>query len=266
MRIFVTGATGFIGSAVVQDLIGAGHQVLGLARTDAAAAALAAAGAEAHRGTVEDLDSLRSGAASSDGVIHTAFIHDFSKFNESCEIDRRAIEALGEALAGSDRPLIVTSGTGMGSAGPARLATEDHFDPYHPNPRAASEFAAEAVAQPGPAPQRLRKLVDALIEVKRRRSSDDPELFAAYMTLAADAKSVVAAHIAEMVGLAAKVIASGVKEGTFRADDPVAAGRAVLIATSKFHHPAHAAEWGDPAIDAAYDDVWQLLMNGLRPG
>lgn len=122
------------------------------------------------------------------------------------------------------------------------------------------------VAQPGPAPQRLRKLVDALIEVKRRRSSDDPELFAAYMTLAADAKSVVAAHIAEMVGLAAKVIASGVKEGTFRADDPVAAGRAVLIATSKFHHPAHAAEWGDPAIDAAYDDVWQLLMNGLRPG
>lgn len=149
MRIFVTGATGFIGSAVVQDLIGAGHQVLGLARTDAAAAALAAAGAEAHRGTVEDLDSLRSGAASSDGVIHTAFIHDFSKFNESCEIDRRAIEALGEALAGSDRPLIVTSGTGMGSAGPARLATEDHFDPYHPNPRAASEFAAEAVAARG---------------------------------------------------------------------------------------------------------------------
>lgn len=122
------------------------------------------------------------------------------------------------------------------------------------------------VAQPGPAPQRLRQLVDALIAVKRRRSSDDPELFAAYMTLAADAKSVVAAHIAEMVGLAAKVIASGVKEGAFRADDPVAAGRAVLIATSKFHHPAHAAEWGDPAIDTAYDDVWQLLMNGLRPG
>jgi AcrR family transcriptional regulator len=121
------------------------------------------------------------------------------------------------------------------------------------------------VAQPGPAPKRLRKLVDALIAVKRRRSSDDPELFAAYMTLAADAKSVVAAHIAEMVGLASRVVGSGVKEGTFRTVDPVAAGRAVLIATSKFHHPAHAAEWADPTIDAAYDDVWQLLMSGLCP-
>jgi AcrR family transcriptional regulator len=121
------------------------------------------------------------------------------------------------------------------------------------------------VAQPGPAPQRLRQLVDALIAVKRRRSSEDPELFAAYMTLAVDARSVVAAHIAEMVGLASQVIGSGVKEGTFRTIDPVAAGRAVLIATSKFHHPAHAAEWADPAIDTAFNDVWQLLMNGLCP-
>ena len=121
------------------------------------------------------------------------------------------------------------------------------------------------VAQTDPAPERLRKLIDALIAVKRRRASDDPELFAAYMTLAADAKSVVAAHIAEMVGLASQVIASGVKDGTFRTVDPVAAGRAVLIATSKFHHPAHAAEWADPAIDAAYNDVWQLLMDGLCP-
>jgi AcrR family transcriptional regulator len=122
------------------------------------------------------------------------------------------------------------------------------------------------VAQPGPAPRKLRKLIDALIAVKRRRAADDPELFSAYMTLAADAKSVVAAHVAEMVGLASRVIGSGVKEGTFRAVDPIAAGRAVLIATSKFHHPAHAAEWGDPAIDAAYDDVWHLLMSGLSPG
>jgi AcrR family transcriptional regulator len=121
------------------------------------------------------------------------------------------------------------------------------------------------VAQSGPPPQRLRKLIDALIAVKRRRAADDPELFAAYMTLAADAKSVVAAHVAEMVGLASQVIAAGMKEGVFRTVDPVAAGRAVLIATSKFHHPAHAAEWGDPSIDAAFEDVWRLLMDGLCP-
>jgi len=121
------------------------------------------------------------------------------------------------------------------------------------------------VAERGPAPERLRKLIDALIAVKRRRAADDPELFTAYGTLALDAKSVVVAHIEEMIGLVATIIASGVEEGTFRAVDPTAMGRAVLVATSKFHHPAHAAEWGGTAIDAAYEDVWQLLMNGLRP-
>jgi AcrR family transcriptional regulator len=117
---------------------------------------------------------------------------------------------------------------------------------------------------PGPAPQRLRRLIDALIAVKRRRAADDPELFAAYRTLSANAQSIVAAHIEELIELAATIIRSGVKEGTFRAADSVAAGRAVLFATSRFHHPAHAAEWVDPGIDAAYNDVWQLLMNGLR--
>jgi AcrR family transcriptional regulator len=121
------------------------------------------------------------------------------------------------------------------------------------------------VAKSGPAPVRLRKLIDALIAVKRRRAANDPELFAAYMTLAADAKSVIAAHIDEMVGQVAKVITSGVEEGSFRTVDPVAAGRAVLIATSKFHHPAHAAEWADPAMDASLEDVWRLLMEGLCP-
>ena len=120
-----------------------------------------------------------------------------------------------------------------------------------------------AACEPGPAPVRLRRLFDALIDIKRSRAKEDPELFAAYRTLAAETQSLVAAHVEELVVLAATVIRSGVEDGTFRCIDPVATGRAVLVATSRFHHPAHAAEWFDAEIDAEYDEVWGLLMSGL---
>jgi len=123
MRVFVTGATGYIGSMVVPELLGAGHQVVGLARSDSAAAALMAAGAEVQRGTLEDLDSLRNGAAAADGVIHLAFIHDFSNIEASDMIDLRAIETIGAALEGTGKPFVGTSGTMMLT--PGRLGTEE---------------------------------------------------------------------------------------------------------------------------------------------
>ncbi len=150
MRVFVTGATGFIGIQVVHELIAAGHQVIGLSRSDDKAGALISAGAEVHRGSLEDLESLKQGAARSDGVIHLAFNHDFTKFATNCEDDRRAIRALGGALAGSDRPLIVTSGTGIANTVPGQPAMEDGaVIGSNVIPRAASEEAAAAVAAEG---------------------------------------------------------------------------------------------------------------------
>ncbi|MEX3959101.1 SDR family oxidoreductase [Trinickia sp. EG282A] len=147
MRVFVTGATGWVGSAVVNDLIAAGHQVIGLCRSEEKAAALAATGAEVLRGTLEDLDILRRGAAAADGVIHTGFNHDFSKFAENCLVDKLAIETIGGVLEGSDRPLLVTSGTGL--LAPGRLVTEDMVQGIDPAWPRASEEAAIALAARG---------------------------------------------------------------------------------------------------------------------
>ena len=143
MRVFVTGATGFIGSAVVAELLGAGHQVLGLSRSEKGDQALTAAGAEAHRGSLDDLDSLRRGAAAADGVIHLAFVHDFSQYQAAGEIDRRAIAALGEALAGSSKPLVVTAGLASFDLG--RPATE--ADKPAASPRPSEPVGLAQVAQ-----------------------------------------------------------------------------------------------------------------------
>jgi nucleoside-diphosphate-sugar epimerase len=179
MRIFLTGATGFIGSKVIPELVQAGHQVLGLARSDAGAKQLTAAGAEVHRGDLEDPTTLRRGAEKADAVIHCAFDHDFSRFVENCQKDKRNILAIGEALVGSKRPLLITSGTGMGSRGHGELASEDVFDATHANPRKISEETGAVLAERGvnfsylrlPQVHDTKKqgLISPLIEISRAK-------------------------------------------------------------------------------------------------
>ncbi len=149
MRVFLTGATGFIGSRILTELLAAGHEVIGLTRSKAGANALAAAGAGAYLGTLEDPAGLADGARSADAVIHTAFDHDFTNFVANCEKDRRVIAALGSVLKGSDRPLLITSGVGIGDPGDGRPAREDVFDAHHFNPRIASELAGQALLEAG---------------------------------------------------------------------------------------------------------------------
>ncbi len=147
MKVFVTGATGFVGSAVVKELISAGHDVLGLVRSEAGAKAVIEAGAQAHYGDLEDLDSLRKGAEAADGVIHTGFNHDFSKFKLNCEHDQEVIEALGDVLTGSERPLIITSAIGILPRG--SMVHEWDRPVAGANPRIASELAADTIAARG---------------------------------------------------------------------------------------------------------------------
>ena len=149
MRVFLTGATGFIGSRVLKELLGAGHHVIGLTRSDDGARWLEEAGAEAHRGTLEDVDSLARGASRSDAVIHTAFDHDFSRFAENCQKDYRVITAMADALVGSDRPIIITSSTGIGNTKPGEPAVEQVVDWGHALPRIAGELAGAEAAEKG---------------------------------------------------------------------------------------------------------------------
>jgi nucleoside-diphosphate-sugar epimerase len=179
MRIFLTGATGFIGSHIIPELISAGHQVVGLTRSEAGAKSLVAAGVEPYFGTLEAPEGLAAAAAGADAVIHTAFDHDFSTFMANCEKDKRVIRALGGALAHTGKTLVITSGTGIGSAAPGTLATEDVVNLANPNPRVASEVAGLEMAEAGVKvvvmrlPQvhdtRRQGLVSPLIEITREK-------------------------------------------------------------------------------------------------
>ncbi|ALN75242.1 SDR family oxidoreductase [Aureimonas sp. AU20] len=219
MRVFLTGATGFIGSRILPELLAAGHQVLGLTRSDAGARALSVAGAEPHRGTLEDLDSLRAGAERADAVIHTAFDHEFSNFVANCEKDRRVVTALGSVLQGSDRPLLITSGVAIGDPGTGQPAMESVFNTDHPIPRIASEEAGNALLDKGVDVRVVRLpqvhdpvkqgLVSPLIENAREKG------FVGYIGEGANRWS--AAHVLDVAKLYALALDRGQKGARYHA-------------------------------------------------
>lgn len=280
MRVFLTGATGFIGSRIVPELLAVGHQVLGLTRSDAGAQSLAAAGAEAHRGDIEDLDSLRAGAERADAVIHTAFDHDFAHFVANCEKDRRAIAALGAALRGSDRPLLITSGTGIGDAGPGRAATEDVFNANHPNPRIASEQAGNVLLEAGVDVRVVRLpqvhdtvkqgLITPFVEMSRQKG------VVAY--IADGANRWPAAHVLDAAKLYALVLDQGHKGARYHAvteegvavctiAEVVAAGLGVsTVSLSEAAAPAHFGWFAMFAgLDMLATSAWTRTQLGWEP-
>lgn len=280
MRVFLTGATGFIGSRIVPELLGAGHEVLGLTRSEAGARALAEAGAEVHHGDIEDLDSLRAGASQADAVIHTAFDHDFSNFAANCEKDRRVITALGEALKGSDRPLLITSGTAMGGSGPGVLASEHVLDRHHPNPRIASEEAGEALKADGVDVRVIRLpqvhdtvkqgLITPLAEIVRARG------MAAYV--GAGTNRLSAGHVLDVATLYRLALEKGernarynacAEEGVSARDIAEALGAGLKVPVVSLEPDAVAAYFGWMAMFAAADmsasSDWTRQALGWQP-
>ncbi|MEX0518767.1 SDR family oxidoreductase [Raoultella planticola] len=284
MRIFLTGATGFIGSRILNELLAAGHQVTGLARSEASALALQTAGADVQYGTLEEPRSLLEAVTRCDAVIHTAFDHDFSRFVENCEKDQRIILAIGAALQGSRRPLIITSGTAMGDIGNGLPASEMHFNPAHPNPRAASERAGNQLLDAG---------VDVrVVRLPQVHDTTRQGLLTYYIAHAAE-KGVVAvvgdgnncwsaAHISDVTALYLRVLEQGLAGRRYHAvaEEAIPSLRIAEVVADKLHLPLQslsadraAAHFGWFAAFAGMDlratSVWtrqQLNWQPTGPG
>ena len=280
MRVFLTGATGFIGSRVVPELLAAGHEVLGLTRSDAGARSLAAAGAEAHRGTLEDLDSLCAGAEQADAVIHTAFDHDFANFVANCEKDRRVITALGSVLQGSDRPFLVTSGVAIGDPGDGGPAREDVYDDHHPIPRIASEQAGNALLESG-VDVRIVRLPQVHDPVKQGLISpyiDNARAKGSVGYVGDGSNRWSAAHVLDVAKLYAMILDRGLKGARYHAvaeegvalrdiAETIAAGLGLpLVSLSEAEAPAFFG-WmaGFAGLDMRASSAWTRAQFGWTP-